>query len=174
MKLEAYFVIAFVVVYGLIDVHYELPEFPLTIAVIPILFIQMGMSIYFIKHENKLGALAAIVSPSRYLSTHHFKANAQAQVLRMAEIAYLISRILILNGIPQSQRSNTILKDEMLFFAGCALTLAIVACAHATVCLLNFDQGLKPLLLNSGWKRNQYEFSPIHAQARLTSRLELD
>jgi hypothetical protein len=92
----------------------------------------------------------------------------------MAEIAYLISRILILNGIPKSRRSATTLKDEMLFFAGCALTLAIVACVNAMVCLLNFNQGLKPLLLNSGWKQNKYEFSPIHAQARLTSRLELD
>ena len=73
MKLEAYFVIAFIVVYGLIDVHYELPEFPLTIAIIPLLFIQMGMTIYFIKHENKLGALAAIVSPSRYQFIHSSK-----------------------------------------------------------------------------------------------------
>jgi hypothetical protein len=63
MKLEAYFVIAFIVVYGLIDVHYELPEFPLTIAIIPLLFVQMGMTIHFIKHENKFGAFAAIVSP---------------------------------------------------------------------------------------------------------------
>jgi len=102
------------------------------------------------------------------------QANAQAQVLRMAEIAYLISRILILNGIPRSQRSNTTLKDEMLFFAGCALTLAIVACLNAVVCFLNFNQGLRPLLLSSGWQQNKYEFSPIHAQARLTSRLELD
>ncbi|OSS43579.1 hypothetical protein B5807_11775 [Epicoccum nigrum] len=155
MKLEAYFVIAFIVVYGLIDVHYELPEFPLTIAIIPLLFVQMGMTIHFIKHENKFGAFAAIV-------------------FRMAEIAYLISRILILNGIPKSRRSATTLKDEMLFFAGCALTLAIVACVNAMLCLLNFNQGLKPLLLNSGWKQNKYEFSPIHAQARLTSRLELD
>lgn len=61
MKLEVYFVIAFIVVYGLVDVHYELPEFPLTIAVIPLLFVQLGMTIHFIKQENRLGALAAIV-----------------------------------------------------------------------------------------------------------------
>ena len=61
LKLEIYFLIAFIVVYGLVDVHYELPEFPLTIAVIPLLCIQVVMTIYFTKRENKLGALAAIV-----------------------------------------------------------------------------------------------------------------
>jgi hypothetical protein len=73
MKLEAYFVIAFVVVYGLIDVHYELPEFPLTIAVIPLLFVQLGMTVYFIEHENKLGALTVIVCPSRHQFIHVHK-----------------------------------------------------------------------------------------------------
>lgn len=62
----------------------------------------------------------------------------------------------------------------MLFFAGSSLALATVACLNAIVCLLNFGQGLKPLLLDSGWKTGQYEFEPIHVHARLSSRLELD
>ena len=62
IKLEVYFLIAFVVTYGLVDVHFEVPEFPLTIAIIPLLWVQVGMTIYFTKRENKLGAIAAIVS----------------------------------------------------------------------------------------------------------------
>ena len=61
MKLDFYFVTAFIVIYGLIDVHYEIPEFPLTIAIIPLLIIQLGMTIYFTKRENKFWATAAIV-----------------------------------------------------------------------------------------------------------------
>lgn len=64
MKLDVYFVIAFIVIYGLVDVHYEMPEFPLTIAVIPVLWIQLAMTIYSTKRENKIGATAALVSYS--------------------------------------------------------------------------------------------------------------
>jgi hypothetical protein len=92
----------------------------------------------------------------------------------MGEIAYLISRILALNGVPPSQRSNTILKNEMLLFSGGALALAIVACVNAIMCFFNFNQGLKPLLMDSGWKQGRYEFEPIHAQGRPYARLELD
>ncbi|KAF9698737.1 hypothetical protein EKO04_003296 [Ascochyta lentis] len=155
IKLEVYFLIAFVVVYGLVDVHFEIPEFPLTIAIIPLLWIQVAMTIYFTKREHNLGAIAAIV-------------------LRIGEIAYLISRILVLNDIPHSPRSSTLLKNEMLLFAGCSLTLATIACVNATLCLFNFNRGLKPLLLDSGWKQGRYEFEPIHAQGRLSARLELD
>ena len=101
-------------------------------------------------------------------------ADSHVQVLRLGEMAYLVSRILILTGVPPSLRSNTILKNEMLLFAGCSLALATIACGNATVCLLNFGQGLKPLLMDTGWKQGRYEFEPIHAQGRLSARLELD
>ncbi|KAJ8110475.1 hypothetical protein OPT61_g6695 [Boeremia exigua] len=155
MKLDLYFIIAFIITYGLVDVHYEMPEFPLIIAIIPLLLAQMGMTVYFTKRENKLGAIAAII-------------------LRLGEIAFLISRILILNGVPKSMRSQTLLKNEMLLFAGFSLTLATAAFLIATLCMFNFNHGLRPLLLNSAWKQGQYEFRPIHAQARLSARLELD
>ena len=89
-------------------------------------------------------------------------------------MAYLISRILILNDVPKSPRSKTILKNEMLFFAGFSVTLATMAFLNATLCLFNFNHGLKPLLLDAGWKQGRYEFQPIHPQARMSVRLELD
>lgn len=69
MKLEVFFTIAFIVTYGLIDVHFAIPEFPLTIAIIPLLFIQLFMTIYFIQHESRSGALAAIVCSSQSIDT---------------------------------------------------------------------------------------------------------
>jgi hypothetical protein len=154
IKLDLYFVIAFIIVYGLVDVHYEIPEFPLTIAIIPLLWIQLAMTVTFTKRENRLGAVAALI-------------------LRLGEIAYLLSRIAVLNDM-DNRRSNTLLKNEMLLFAGCSLALATAAGLNATICLLNFNQGLKPLLMDSGWKQGRYEFEPIHAQGRLSARLELD
>jgi hypothetical protein len=61
IKLDLYFVIAFIIVSGLVDVHYEIPEFPLTIAIIPLLWIQLAMTVIFTKRENRLGAVAALV-----------------------------------------------------------------------------------------------------------------
>ncbi len=61
MKLDFYFAVAFILTYGLVDVHYEIPEFPMLIAMIPLLLIQMGMTIYCTKRENKIGAISAIV-----------------------------------------------------------------------------------------------------------------
>lgn len=67
MKLEVFFTIAFIVTYGLVDVHFAIPEFPLTMAIIPMLFIQLFMTIYFIQHENRSGALAAIVCFTQFI-----------------------------------------------------------------------------------------------------------
>ncbi|KAH6620548.1 hypothetical protein C7974DRAFT_235957 [Boeremia exigua] len=155
MKLDIYFIIAFIIVYGTINVHWQIPEFPLTVAIIPLLIVQIGMTTHFTKRENRLGAIAAIV-------------------IRLGEIAYLLSRILVLHGVQKSSRSQTLMKNEMLFFAGCSLLLSTIACGNATLCLLNFGHGLKPLLMDSGWKQGRYEFQPIHDRGRPAARLELD
>lgn len=86
-------------------------------------------------------------------------------------MAYLVSRILVLNG--NSIRANTLLKDEMMLFAGTALTLATMVCANAMLCVANFGKGLKPLLQNSSWKQRPHEFEPIN-QHRYSERIDLD
>lgn len=62
MKVELYFLSAFVISYGFIDVHYEVPEFQLTIAVIPAVMLQIFLTVYFTKREIIWGAIAAVVS----------------------------------------------------------------------------------------------------------------
>jgi hypothetical protein len=62
VRIEPYFLIAFVITYGLINVHFAEPEFGLTMALVPALLIQVAMTIVFTKTENTIGALAAIVS----------------------------------------------------------------------------------------------------------------
>ncbi|KAF2733284.1 hypothetical protein EJ04DRAFT_605723 [Polyplosphaeria fusca] len=153
LKLEIYFVVAFILVYGLIDVHYEVPEFPLTMAMIPMLFVQVGLTIWATKHENKTLAIGAV--------THRF-----------AEVAYLLSRILALHG--DGVRSCTLLKNEMLLFANVAMVLALLAGANALVCFSKCRRELKLVLLDERWNGAEYRFEPIHHQARFPERLKLD
>jgi hypothetical protein len=69
LKLEVYFFVAFCLVYGFIDVHYEIPEFPITMALIPTLLILLTLTILSIKHENMAGAIIVMVRHT--LSSHH-------------------------------------------------------------------------------------------------------
>jgi hypothetical protein len=64
VRVEPYFLIAFVVLYGLVNVHYVQPEFGLTMALIPALGIQVALTVVFTRSENVPGALVAIVSTS--------------------------------------------------------------------------------------------------------------
>jgi hypothetical protein len=94
------------------------------------------------------------------------------QFLRLCEIAYIVSRFIVLNG--DSLLAKTLLIDEMQLFLGVALALAVPACINAIVCINNFGHGLKPILLDSSWKRSAQSFAPMHAQTRYAERLELD
>ncbi|KAH4353979.1 hypothetical protein HBH98_013200 [Parastagonospora nodorum] len=152
IRIEPYFLISFVITYGLVNVHFVQPEFGLTMALIPALAIQVALTIYFTRTENYIGAIIAIL-------------------LRMGEMAYLLSRILTLKG--DGFYSRTILKDEMLLFASVALGLATLACINAMLCTFNFNKGLKPLLHRSSWKQTPHEFEPVH-QHRYAERIELD
>lgn len=64
VRIEPYFLISFVITYGLINVHFVQPEFGLTMALIPALAIQVCMTIYFTRSENYIGAILAIVRSS--------------------------------------------------------------------------------------------------------------
>lgn len=67
-----YFLIGFLILYGLVDVHYVQPEFGLTIAIIPVMMIQATCTIIFTKSENMIGAIAAIVRPFPLISHHPY------------------------------------------------------------------------------------------------------
>jgi hypothetical protein len=53
IRIEPYFFIAFVITYGIVNVHFVEPEFALTMALIP--------AIYFTRKENTFGAVIAVV-----------------------------------------------------------------------------------------------------------------
>lgn len=61
IKLTFYFVFSFVIIYAFVNVHYAQPEFPLTLAVIPISLLQVGLAVYYTRTEAKLGMAATIV-----------------------------------------------------------------------------------------------------------------
>lgn len=62
LKFTPFFIVAFVLVYGLIDVHFKEPEFSLTIAIIPAAFIHVGLAVYFVRNENTIGTIIVLVS----------------------------------------------------------------------------------------------------------------
>lgn len=65
MKLSFYFVVSFVIIYGFVNVHYEQPEFALTMAIIPVAMLQIILSAFFTRRENRFGMTVTIVSPKR-------------------------------------------------------------------------------------------------------------
>ncbi|EOD43537.1 hypothetical protein UCRNP2_9767 [Neofusicoccum parvum UCRNP2] len=126
MKLSFYFLVAFVIIYGFVDVHYEQPEFALTMAIIPAAMVQVLLSAYFTRRETRIGTAATIV-------------------VYAGAVAYLISRIIVLCG--NGWRSKTIMKDEMLFFAFVALIFVFFTLVTSILCIANFGHGLRPHLL---------------------------
>ncbi|PVH91645.1 hypothetical protein DM02DRAFT_545403 [Periconia macrospinosa] len=158
IKVELYFFIGFLLLYGLVNVHFEVPEFPLIVCLLLSELVQIALALYFTKTENTLGAIIAIA-------------------FRLAQIAYLVSRIVVLcgNGI----RANTILKNEMLLFAGSALAFNAFICINSVLCITNFGCGLKPLLSGEiSNERQPYEFHSLGYQPAnqsfVSRRLSLD
>ncbi|KAH7053457.1 hypothetical protein B0J12DRAFT_598588 [Macrophomina phaseolina] len=126
IKLLFYFIVAFVIVYGFVNVHYAQPEFSLTLGIIPVSFLHIGFAIYCIRVESTvLTGFTILVHPGG--------------------IAYLTSRIVVLCG--RGRLSNTTLKDEQLLFAIAGLFFLFAATIAAVQCWLNFNKGLKPILL---------------------------
>jgi hypothetical protein len=69
IKVELYFFYAFLILYGLVEVHFAVPEFPLLVCLLPFALLQVALGIYFTKTENTLGAFVIIVSiPMRLLN----------------------------------------------------------------------------------------------------------
>ena len=64
LKISLFFVILFVVVYGFLNVHYEEPEFGLTMVILPIAVIHAGLAAYCVTNEHKKGMFVVIVSIS--------------------------------------------------------------------------------------------------------------
>ncbi|KAK7720423.1 hypothetical protein SLS57_005512 [Botryosphaeria dothidea] len=124
MKLGVYFFIAFLVLYGVINVHYAMPEFAIVMALIPAALVQISLSVYFARKENKIGMALLIL-------------------LFCAAVGYLLSRLAAMCG--DGPRSNTLLKDEMILFALVALTFVFTTLVTAIQVLINFGHGLKPV-----------------------------
>ncbi|KKY18645.1 hypothetical protein UCDDS831_g05927 [Diplodia seriata] len=126
IKLTFYFVFSFVVIYAFVNVHYQQPEFALTLAVIPLSLLTIGLAVYYTRKEARIGMALTIII---YLSA----------------AAWLISRMVVICGT--GIRSATVLRDEQILFAGVGIGFLLAASGAAVRCLLNFDSGLKPILL---------------------------
>lgn len=62
IKMELYYFLCFLTIYGFVEVHFRVPEFPLLVCLMPLALLQAAFDHYFTKTENRLGAIVMIVS----------------------------------------------------------------------------------------------------------------
>ncbi|GME43794.1 hypothetical protein GTA08_BOTSDO05354 [Neofusicoccum parvum] len=124
MKLGVYFFIAFLVLYGVINVHYAMPEFGIVMALIPAALLQISLAVWCVRKEIYVGMAFVII-------------------LFCAASAYLFSRIAAMFG--SGARAQTLLKDEMVLFAMVAFCFVFATLCTAIKCTINFKHGLKPI-----------------------------
>lgn len=165
LKFTPFFLTAFILIYGLVNVHYMEPEFSLTIAIIPAALIHVALAVYFVRNEIRIG-MAVIL------------------IIHAAEIAYLVSRIVVLYG--DGLLSKTAMKDEMTLYACIALTFTVAALIAGSICFFQFNKGLKPIVLGQvkrtpqtdEWEEEYYfqrlNHNVVHLQDRESRRFALD
>lgn len=91
------------------------------------------------------------------------------QISYIAAIMYLLSRIAVLCSTGSS-RAHTAGKDMMLLFAVAALAFVVLTLIWALQCMMNFDRGLKPLLLGDREKKGQSHTSTPRTVSRGSRR----
>ncbi|OJD34179.1 uncharacterized protein BKCO1_2500084 [Diplodia corticola] len=124
MKLGVYFFIAFLVLYGVINVHYQMPEFAIVMALIPAALLQISLAVWCTRSEIRTGMAVVIL-------------------LFIAAVGYLMSRVAAMGG--NGARADTLLKDEMMLFAIVAWLFVLATLVTAIQCMVNFNHGLKPI-----------------------------
>lgn len=62
IKAEFYFFVGFLLLYGLVNVHFEVPEFPLIVCLVLLELVLIAVTRYSFKNENRTGALITVVS----------------------------------------------------------------------------------------------------------------
>ncbi|KAJ5430443.1 hypothetical protein N7491_007459 [Penicillium cf. griseofulvum] len=141
VKLGAFFVVCFVLHYGLIDVHFMEPEFGLTMSIPPALTVVIVLGVYFIRREHKPLMVLVIIC-------------------HLAIIAYLLSRIVVLLGNSPLSRTPTI--NMTLLFAFASLVFTFLSLACGIKCFMNFGYGLKPILAGKPHSvRASYDFHTV-------------
>lgn len=172
VKIDAFFIICFVLHYGLVDVHFIEPEFGVTMSVIPALTIVMVLGVYFVRREYKPPMAFVIVRPiyilDLALTTESHLLTKINQVCHLAMIAYIISRIVVLFG--DGFLAATPTKDMTLLFAFASLFLTILSVLFGIRCFMNFGHGLKPILAGKAHSvRTTYDF---HTMSRHSPKLD--
>ncbi|KAH7138383.1 hypothetical protein B0J11DRAFT_587651 [Dendryphion nanum] len=186
LKVMPYFFFAFILIYGFINVHYFEPEFSLTMSIMPLALVHIALAVYFVRIETRIGMAIILVSSVPPMTPPWLPLTKyqQPKLFHAAEIAYLVSRIMVLYG--NSLLSRTAMKWEMSFYASVALCFSVAATIAGSVCFFSFNKGLKPILLGqvqrkprvSEWENDYYfqrlNHSVFPLSERESRRFELD
>lgn len=92
LKVDFYFIVGFILQYNLIDVHFDEPEYSLTMTLIPVTLIIMVAGIYCVRSERRV--LMVCVSVSAKSRTHY--------ISKFSLILYLSHRFAISELSPTS------------------------------------------------------------------------
>ncbi|CAI7587079.1 unnamed protein product [Penicillium manginii] len=151
-KLNFFFSVGFIIQYNLIDVHFEEPEYSLTMALIPVVFFAMILGIWFVRKEWKWAMIGIIIC-------------------YVALIAYFLSRIITLYG--HGLLAHTAGKDKMLLFSITAVVLSLLSVVCAIQCVVNFGHGLRSVIQAKG--HESYQFRNVSSPtSSVSSRFGVD
>lgn len=63
MKLDFFFLVGFIIQYDLVNVHFQEPEYSLTMALIPVSLLVMALGVYCVRCEYRFATIFTAVSP---------------------------------------------------------------------------------------------------------------
>ncbi|KAB8234472.1 uncharacterized protein BDW43DRAFT_299543 [Aspergillus alliaceus] len=155
LRFDFFFLVGLAIQYNLIDVHFQEPEYSLTMAIIPATILIMFFGTYCVKSELRLGMGIVVVSFPPRINGH------------------LLSRIIILCG--NAQRANTPGKEMMLLFAVVTLALIVTTLVCTIQCTRNFGSGLKNVIhQETQWPRNSYVFERLSSHGNSSADTRYD
>lgn len=162
LKFDFVFFVGFTIQFTVIILNVSDPEFGLTVAVIPVTIVGLLFTSWALRNEKMWGMIITLL------------------YFLLAMCYFLFKLIRMFTGPKKAQYGTA--KRPLVTFAALTLALLIMSIVNASICMSNFDKGLRnyvqrrsvkdatdsPDLLLDSW------LSPVDMKTPTSHRLELD